>query len=245
MSDIRGSVRRDRLDLMDADEVLTQLRSVGNPRNREGMARYGINVESALGVSVTELRKLARRLGRDHRLASGLWKTGVHEARILAALVDEPEKVTPAQMERWARGFDSWDLCDQVCSNLFDRTPFAYEKATEWAGRDEEFVKRAGFALMAALAVHDKEAGDEDLAAFLPIIEREADDERNFVKKAVDWALRQIGKRSRALNLAAITSAESIGTMDSRAARWIARDALRELRSEAVQSRLARPRRFP
>ena len=230
---------------MDADEVLTQLRSVGNPRNREGMARYGINVESALGVSVTELRKLARRLGRDHRLASGLWKTGVHEARILAALVDEPEKVTPAQMERWARGFDSWDLCDQVCSNLFDRTPFAYEKATEWAGRDEEFVKRAGFALMAALAVHDKEADDEDLAAFLPIIEREADDERNFVKKAVDWALRQIGKRSRALNLAAIASAESIATMDSRAARWIARDALRELRSEAVQSRLDRPRRFP
>ena len=240
MSDIRGRVRHDRLDLVDTDEVLTQLRSMGNPRNREGMARYGINVENALGVSVTELRKVARGLGRDHRLASGLWKSGVHEARILAALVDEPEKVTPAQMDRWARAFDSWDLCDQVCSNLFDRTPFAYDKATEWAGRDEEFVKRAGFALMAALAVHDKEAGDEDLAAFLPIIEREADDERNFVKKAVDWALRQIGKRSRALNLAAIASAESIATMDSRAARWIARDALHELRSEAVQSRLAR-----
>lgn len=223
---------------MDPDDVLARLRSMGSSRNREGMARFGINVESAVGVSVADLRKVARELGRDHRLAAGLWKSGIHEACILAALIDEPDKVTPTQMERWVRAFDSWDLCDLVCANLFDRTPFAYGKAVEWAGRDEEFVKRAGFALMAALAWHDKEADDEALAAFLPTIEREADDDRNFVKKAVNWALRQIGKRSRRLNEAAVASAERIASRDSRAARWIARDALRELRSEAVQSRL-------
>ena len=219
---------------------MKRLRSMGNERNREGMARFGINVETALGISVTELRKVARELGRNHELAAGLWKSGVHEARILAALVEEPSKVTPAQMDRWVRGFDSWDLCDQVCSNLFDRTPFAYDKAVEWAGRNEEFIKRAGFALMAVLAVHDKEADERTLAAFLPIIEREADDDRNFVKKAVNWALRQIGKRSRVLNAGAIAAAERIASRDSRAARWIARDALRELDSEAVRSRLAR-----
>ncbi|MCJ7832376.1 MAG: DNA alkylation repair protein, partial [Actinobacteria bacterium] len=192
----------------------------------------------ALGISVTDLRKIARRLGRDHGLAADLWKSGIHEARILAALVDEPSKVTQAQAERWVKTFDSWDLCDQVCANLFDRTPFAYEMAVEWPGREPEFVKRAGFSLMAALASHDKTARDTTLAAFLPVIEREAWDDRNFVKKAVNWALRGIGKSNLALNAAAIECAERIAGQDSRSARWIARDALRELASEKVQSRL-------
>lgn len=218
--------------------VLAELRGMESEHNREGMARYGIRVDNALGISVTDLRKIARRLGRDHVLAADLWRSGIHEARILAALTDEPSKVTPAQAERWVRAFDSWDLCDQVCSNLFDRTPFAYEKAEVWAGRGPEFVKRAGFTMMAVLASHDKKAEDAKLAAFLPMIEREAWDDRNFVKKAVNWALRGIGKRNLVLNAAAIECAERIADQDSRSARWIARDALRELTSEKVRGRL-------
>lgn len=223
---------------MDVGEILVELRGMGSDRNREGMERFGIRVDNALGISVTDLRKVAKGLGRDHRLAADLWKSGIHEARILAALVDEPAKVTPAQAERWVKAFDSWDVCDLVCANLFDRTEFAYEKASEWAGREQEFVKRAGFALMAALAWHDKAADDAKLAAFFAIIEREAGDERNFVKKAVNWALRGIGKRDAALNVEAIACAERIAGQDSRSARWIARDALRELTSEKVRSRL-------
>lgn len=223
---------------VDAEGVLAELRGMGSQRNREGMSRYGIRVDDALGISVTDLRKVAKGLGRDHRLAADLWKSGIHEARILAALVDEPMKVTPAQTERWVKAFDSWDLCDQVCMNLFDRTPFAYEKVVEWAAREPEFVKRAAFALIASLASHDKKASDAELAAFLPLIEREAWDDRNFVKKAASWALRGIGKRNAALNAKAIACAERIAGQDSRSARWIARDALRELTSEKVQSRL-------
>jgi 3-methyladenine DNA glycosylase AlkD len=219
--------------------VMDELAILGSPENRAGMARYGINVAEAFGVPIPALRAIARRLGTDHALAQALWETRNHEARILAALVDDPALVSDGQMEAWVSAFDSWDLCDQVCSNLFDRTSAAHAKAAEWAGRDEEFVKRAGFALMAALSVHDKRADEAAFLAFLPLIEREAGDERPYVKKAVNWALRQIGKRDPMLNRAAVETAERVRAQGSRSARWIAADALRELTSEKVQQRLA------
>ncbi len=225
---------------MTAREILKQLKLLRNPRNIAGMARFGINSRNTLGVSIPTLRGIARQAGKDHRLAQELWTSGIHEARILAAMVDVPEQVTEAQMERWVRNFDSWDVCDQVCSNLFDQTPFAHRKAAQWSRRDEEFVKRAGFVLMAALAVHDKQASDAAFRKFLPLIRRAATDERNFVKKAVNWALRQIGKRNAALNRAAIATAREIQQIDSRAARWIAADALRELTSAAVRKAVSR-----
>jgi 3-methyladenine DNA glycosylase AlkD len=217
------------------------------------MARYGINVENAFGVSIYELRKVAKRLGTDHELALALWDTGNHEARLLACFVDNPEAVTEEQMEAWARDFDSWDICDQATTSLFDLTKHAWTKAHEWAARDEEWVRRAGFALMAGLAVHDKAATDRAFTTLLPLIERAASDERNFVKKAVNWALRNVGKRNRALNDAAIACAEKIrasankraggdrgGDPGARSARWVATDALRELRSDKLQGRLDR-----
>ena len=216
-----------------AQEIVAQLRRIGTARNREGIKRFGIYVGNAVGVSVTDLRKMGRLLGRDHKLSQELWRSGVHEARILASIVDEPSRVTEAQMERWVRDFDSWDLCDQVCGNLFDKTPFAYDKAAEWSERRPEFQKRAGFALMACLAWHDKDASDARFRGFLPLIEREAGDDRNFVKKAVNWALRQIGKRSPGLRRSAIASAKRIAKQGSRSARWIASDALRELNKTA------------
>ena len=205
------------------------------------MARYGIDTSRAVGVSVTELRRIARGLGRDHELAAALWASGVHEARILASLVDEPARVSEAQMDAWVADLDSWDVCDGVCGNLFDRTPFALAKAIEWSTREPEFEKRAGFALMAWAAVHRKDLPDATFASLLPLIREQATDDRNYVKKAVSWALRQIGKRDAALNVEAIRTAEEIERMDGRSSRWIARDALRELRSDAVQARL-RPR---
>lgn len=220
--------------------ILEELKSLADPKAVEGMARYGINPHNTLGVSVAALRKMARPLGKNHGLAQQLWDSGIHEARILASLVDEPRMVTQEQMERWVGGFDSWDVCDQVCGNLFDKTPFAYRKAVEWSGRDEEFVKRAGFVLMAQLASHDKKAGDDAFLGFLPLIRRESGDPRNFVKKAVNWALRHIGKRNTALNAEAISLAREILQIKSRSARWIASDALRELSGEAVQQRLQR-----
>jgi 3-methyladenine DNA glycosylase AlkD len=221
-----------------ADQILTRLESLGNPEDAAGMARFGINVEQAYGIRIPELRKLAKELGKDHDLALALWETGMHEARILASMIDDPKQVSEAQMEAWVRDFNSWDLCDQCTGNLFDRTPFAYSKAHEWAARQPEFEKRAGFALMAWLAVHDKKAPDEKFSAFLPVIEREAGDERNFVRKAVNWALRQIGKRNAALNAEAIAMAKKLQRMDSKAAQWNANDALKELTSEKVQARL-------
>lgn len=217
-----------RVDPISADQMLASLRAKANPRNAEGMARFGINPAGTLGVSVRELRLLARGR-RDHVLALELWQSGVHEARILAALVDDPAQVTARQMDAWAADFDSWDVCDQACLILFDKTPFAPAKAVEWAARPEEFVKRAGFALMAGLAWHDKSAPDSLFLEFLPIIAREAIDRRNYVKKAVNWALRQIGKRNAALRQAAVAAAGEIQQIDSPAARWIAADALREL----------------
>jgi 3-methyladenine DNA glycosylase AlkD len=220
-------------------EVIRRLKAASNPANVAGMARYGIIVQGALGIPIPFLRVLAKEIGTDHKLALGLWASGIHEARILASLVDAPEHVTASQLERWVKDFDSWDVCDQVCSNLFDKTPWAHQKAIEWSTRRETFVKRAGFVLMAALSVHDKKANDRAFLRFLPIIRREALDDRNFVKKAVNWALRQIGKRNQALNAAAIRTAKAIARLDSRSARWIASDALRELRSEAVRKRVS------
>ncbi len=231
--------------------ILAELRVIGREHNRAGMARYGINVENAFGVSVYELRKLARRLGTDHDLALALWATGIHEARLLACFVDDPAAVTVRQMEAWARDLDSWDICDQATTSLFDQTRHAWSKAADWAEREEEWIKRAGFALMAGLAVHDKAAPDRAFVKLLPVIERGASDERNFVKKAVNWALRNIGKRNRALNAAALACARRIlaaankraggergGDPGSRAARWVASDAIRELTSEKIRARL-------
>ncbi|MFH0954180.1 MAG: DNA alkylation repair protein, partial [Verrucomicrobiota bacterium] len=214
--------------------------SLANPANVAGMARYGISTKGTLGVSVPALRQMAKEIGTDHQLAGQLWASGIHEARMLAGFIDDPEQVTEKQLERWVRDFDSWDVCDLVCSDLFDRTEYAWRKAVEWSRREEEFVKRSGFVLMAALAVHDKKAPDRAFLKFLPIMKREARDERNFVKKAVNWALRNIGKRNRALNKAAIRMAKEIRKIDSRSARWIASDALRDLEGAAVQKRLER-----
>ncbi len=202
------------------------------------MARFGINPEGTLGVSIPVIRGIAKRHRKNHELALKLWRTKIHEARLLAGFIEDPACVTEKQAESWARDFDSWDVCDQVCSNVFDATPFAWKKVRQWTRRKEEFVKRAGFVLMACLAVHDKRAQDKDFLSFLPIIKREARDERNFVRKAVNWALRQIGKRNSALNAAAIKTARDISKIDFKAARWIAADALRELESKAVQKRL-------
>lgn len=220
------------------NQILKQLKSLGNPAAADGMARYGINTEHAYGVSIPNLRKIARKTGKNRPLAEGLWSSGIHEARILAGMVYPPVEITGRQMEEWARGFNSWDLCDQCCNNLFRKTMHAHEKAVEWSSRDEEFVKRAGFVLMACLAVHDKKAMDAEFLEFLPVIKRESVDSRNFVKKAVNWALRQIGKRNLRLNQAAIVTANKINEMNSSAAKWIAAGAIRELESDAVQKRL-------
>lgn len=232
-------------------DLLSELRAMGSEEARAGMARYGIRVDSAFGVSIYELRRIAKRLGIDHELALALWATGNHEARLLAVLVDDPARVTPAQLEAWARDFDSWDVCDQATTSLFDRTEHAWAKAVEWAGRDEEWVKRGGFALMAGLAVHDRKASDRAFVRLFPVIERGALDPRNFVKKAVNWALRNIGKRNLALNEAALACAGRIrdaanaraggprgGDPEARSARWVAADALRELSSPKIRARL-------
>ncbi len=220
------------------EETMQQLKSLANPENLAGMARYGINTQNAYGISLYTLRPMAREIGGDHLLAQQLWSSGIHEARILASMVDEPSKVTEEQMESWVRDFDSWDVCDQVCSNLFDKTRFAYRKAEEWSRRDEEFVKRAAFALMAALVVHDKKATDEVFKQFFPLISEQATDGRNYVRKAVNWALRNIGKRNINLNGMAVATARELLDTGSKSARWVASDALRELTSEKVQKRL-------
>ncbi len=218
--------------------ILKKLKEKSRPDQLEGMARYGISTEGRLGVKVPDLRKIAKEAGKDHALALELWKTGIPDAQIVAALVGEPEKLTEAQMEDWVKDFNSWDVCDQVCMNLFDKSPLAIKKIHDWSKREEEFVKRAAFALVACLAWHDKGAGDETFIQLFPIIKQGATDERNFVRKSVNWALRHIGKRNINLNKAAIKVAEEIKEMDSKAARWIASDALRELQSENVQRRL-------
>ena len=201
------------------------------------MARFGINSESALGVSTPDLRKLAKEIGRNHKMAQKLWSSGIHEARILASMVDEPEKTTEKQMDKWIKDFDSWDVCDQCCMNLFWQVPFIYKKAKEWCSRKEEFERRAGFAMIAVLAMKDKKAEDKKFEQFFPLIKKYSTDERNFVRKAVNWALRQIGKRNKNLNRKAIRVAREIQKIDS-SVKWIATDALRELTSDAIQKRL-------
>jgi 3-methyladenine DNA glycosylase AlkD len=219
-------------------DVLDKLQSKAQPEQLKGMAKYGMTVEQRLGVSVPDMRKLAKEIGRDHKLALDLWRTGIAEARILAAMVGDPAKLTEEQMEEWLKGINSWDVCDQVCMNLFEKNRLAWKKVVDWSEREEEFVKRTAFSLIACLAWHDKKASDEKFIELFPVIIRGSTDERNFVKKAVNWALRNIGKRNLNLNRAAINAAKEIQRLDSRAARWIASDAIRELESESIQKRL-------
>jgi 3-methyladenine DNA glycosylase AlkD len=222
--------------------VVGELRRLGSRRNVEGMARYGIRASKVFGVSKPKLDALARKIGKNHSLGLALWSTGIQDAKILAGLISEPGNVTGSQMELWVRDFDNWDSCDGTCCHLFVFAKDAWPRALAWTKRKEEFQKRGGFALAAYLAYRDKSARDAKFLGFLKVIEREADDERNFVRKAVNWALRNIGKRNRRLNRAAIATARRIRKKESRAARWIATDALRELQSEAVQRRLRRMR---
>lgn len=220
------------------EAVIAALRKRGSKRNREGMARFAITAENVLGVSVADIRALAKSIGRNHSLALALWKTDIYEARMLVAFIAEPERVTPAQMDRWARDFDNWAICDALCFHLFDRTPHAWTKVTQWSDDRREFVKRAAFALLAGIALHDKAARDEPFLAALPLIERAADDHRNFVKKAVSWALRGIGARSHALHAAALAVARRLSTSENATERWIGKDALKDLTRPLVLRRL-------
>ena len=229
---------------MQLKDILAELRSMGDPETAAGMARYGIKADRALGVSIPGLQSLAKKIGKNRKLAQDLWSSTVHEARILACMIDDPQQITADRLERLVNEFDSWDLCDQCCNRLFSKTPFARQKALAWANRPEEFVKRAGFVMMAVLAVHDKKAADKQFDAFFERIKKEAIDGRNFVKKAVNWALRQIGKRNMSLNRKAIAVAEEIQQFESKTARWVASDALRELRSEKIQKRLSKRANF-
>ncbi len=217
--------------------ILTELEKLGSGKNRQGMARFGIKIDKAFGVSVANIRQLAKPYKKQHQLALELWKTGYHEARILAAIVDDPAQVTPEQMDSWMKDFDSWDLCDQACS-LFDKTAHAVMKIKEWTQLKPEFQKRAGYSLMAEFAWHRKDEPDQTFLDFLPLIEQGADDERNFVKKAVNWALREIGKRNRTLNKAAIEVAIKLKESDVKPTRWIGSDAYRELTDSKTIARL-------
>ena len=220
------------------DEILKLLKSHSSEESRMGMSRYGINVEKAFGTGIPLLREIAKHHRKDHELALELWKSGFHEARIIATMIDDPAKVDELQMEAWVKDFNSWDLCDQCIMNLFEDIPLAWSKAFEWSGKDEMFVKRAGFVLMARFAVSDKKARDEVFLPFFPIIFQHADDNRQLERKAINWALRQIGKRNKTINAIAIEQAEKLLKMESKNAKWIATDALKELKSEAVQKRL-------
>lgn len=219
--------------------IIAELKSLANEENRQGMARFGIDISTAFGIKVTTLRKLAKDIGRDHALALQLWDTGFHEARILATIIADPQQTTEAQLEAWVQDLNSWDLTDGFTGNFADKTPFAYAKAVEWSRRQPEFQRRAGFSMIAWLAVHDKAAPDAAFEAFFPHLAAQSHDERIYVKKAVSWALRSIGKRNLALNAKSIQLAEQIAGQGSKAARWIASDVLRELRSEKVQTKLA------
>jgi 3-methyladenine DNA glycosylase AlkD len=216
------------------NEVVKKLRSQANPVNVAGMARFGINPNHTLGVSMPSLRAMAKEIGQNHMLASQLWTTKIHEARILAGLIDDPNLVTVAQMDRWARDFDSWDVCDQVCCFLFDKTPSAYSQAVKWSHAEAEYVKRAGFALMAGLAWHDKTTTDNKFRLFLKCIEQQAGDPRNFVKKAVNWALRNIGKRNSALGGEAMKIARRLKQAKEPTARWVGSDAVREFEKKGI-----------
>ena len=223
---------------MKYEEVIKELEALSNPEDVKGMARFGINPEKTYAVRIPQLRQIAKKIGKNHEMAHKLWDAGYRETRIIASIIEDPKLVTEAQMEQWALDFDTWDICDQCCMNLFRKTSFAYEKIYQWSQRDEEFVKRASFTLIATLAVHDKKASDDTFEKLFPLIIRESCDGRNFVKKAVNWGLRQIGKRNRQLNKKAIETAEKIQKIDNKTAKWIANDALRELTSEKIQKRI-------
>jgi len=222
---------------MNYNEIMKKLNDLANPENVKGMARYGINPNNNYGISIYQLRPIAKEIGKNHNLALKLWASKIHDARLLACFIDEPSEVTGEQMDSWANDFDSWDICDQACTSLFDLTSFAWEKIFEWAEKKPEFVKRGAFSLMAGLSVHDKKSDDKKFEKLLPLIKEHSNDERNYVKKAVNWALRNIGKRNANLNKKAIKTAEEIKKIDSKTARWIAKDALRELNSEKIQKR--------
>ena len=226
--------------MMNVEDVLNQLKEKAKPDQIEGMAKFGITRDKRLGVSVPDMRKMAKECGKDHELALELWQTGIPEAMIVASMVDVPEQVTEQQMDDWVVDFNSWDVCDQVCANLFEKTPLAWKKILDWSTREAEFEKRAAYALIACLAWHDKAATDEDFIRQIPVIMDGADDERNYVKKGVSWALRNIGKRNADLNQAAMQAAAELGEMDSKTARWIAHDTIRDLTSEATRKRLSK-----
>ena len=219
-------------------EIINKLKSMSNPDAVAGMVRYGISSKNNLGISIYWLRNCAKDIGIDHKLALKLWESGIHDGRLLACFVDDPTKITSEQMDSWAKDFDSWDICDQACTNLFDKNSLAWKKVFEWAESDKEFVKRGAFSLIAGLAVHDKKASDKKFERFFPLIKKHSIDERNYVKKAVNWAIRNIGKRNLILNKRMIQLANEILKLDSKPAKWIASDAIRELTSEKVQIRL-------
>ncbi len=223
---------------MELDEVMNRLDKNGDKDKAEMMAAYGIKTENNLGNNVTALRKFARKIGRDHSLALELWDTSIRDARLLASFIDEPDMVTEIQLDQWAEDFDSWDVCDTVCGSLFDKTPYLHKKIREWAVREEEFVKRAGFALLAWWIKHDKEASDDEILVYMPLIKKGAKDHRNYVKKGVSWALRHIGKRNKHLNREAIKAAQELAREEDKSARWVGKDALRELSSDKVKARL-------
>ena len=222
---------------MEYNLIMEKLNNLANPENVIGMARYGINPNNNLGISIYQLRPIAKEIGKNHNLALKLWDSGIHDARLLACLVDEPSEVTGEQMDSWANDFDSWDICDQACTSLFDLTSLAWVKIFEWAEKKPEFVRRGAFSLTAGLSVHDKKSDDKKFEKVLPLIKKHSTDERNYVKKAVNWALRNIGKRNISLNKKAIKTAEEIKKIDSKTARWIANDAIRELTSGKIQKR--------
>lgn len=223
---------------MQYEEIIQKLELNADPKAKEGMARYGITPIQAYGVSIPTLRSIAKNTGKNHELSQKLWASNIRETRILASMIDNPGRVTQQQMDQWVHDFDYWEICDQCCINLFENTRFAYQKAVEWSSHHKEFVKRAGFVLMARLAVSDKTADDRLFESFFPRIQKESEDTRHYVKKAVNWSLRQIGKRNLTLNKKAIRIAHEILKMDSKTAKWIASDALKELTSEAIQRRL-------
>lgn len=223
---------------MEYEDIIRELETLSNPGEVEGMSRFGINPKKTYAVRIPELRLIAKKIGKNHDLAQKLWEHGYRETRIIASIIEDPQLVNEEQMDKWALDFDTWDICDQCCMNLFRKTPFAYKKIYEWSKREEEFVKRAAFTLIATLAVHDKKSDDKTFLNLFPIIIRESTDNRNFVKKAVNWALRQIGKRNINLNHESIETANKISKIPSKSAQWIASDALRELKSEKVQKRI-------
>jgi 3-methyladenine DNA glycosylase AlkD len=225
---------------MTTEEIISELRKHYNQKNVDGMARFGIVSENAFGISAPVIKSFAKKIGKNHELALKLWQTGYYDARVIAFLIDDPKLVTKSQMNNWVRDFDSWAICDGTCCYLFRKTPFAFEKIHEWADRKEEFVRRTSFSLMAYIAVHDKKRDDKDFLQFFPLIKKYSVDERNFVKKAVNWALRQIGKRSKFLNKEALKLAKEILKQDSKSARWIANDAIRELVNPKTIARLKR-----